>query len=110
MACKPKNKMSQAMRAKQFAPFAALKGFEEALKEKEKVCIEKREISEERAYELNEALKTVSVGESVCVTYYKCGQYQTMIGVAEKFDLTLKYIEVNEEHITFDNIFEIQKI
>ena len=41
-------KMSQADRAKQFMPFSALKGFEEALREKEKLVVEKICLSEER--------------------------------------------------------------
>lgn len=36
MGKKPKIKMTTADRAKQFMPFSALKGLEEALKEKEK--------------------------------------------------------------------------
>ncbi len=36
MACKPKNKMSPAERAKQFLPFAALHGLNEALMNKMK--------------------------------------------------------------------------
>lgn len=36
MRKKPKIKMTTADRAKQFMPFSALKGLEEALKEKEK--------------------------------------------------------------------------
>lgn len=41
---KPKNKMSIEHRAKQFMPFAALKGFEEALRIKEEeVCLKEEE-------------------------------------------------------------------
>ena len=36
MAKKPKNKMSPQHRAKQFMPFAALKGYEEALRNEER--------------------------------------------------------------------------
>ena len=36
-----RTKMDRAQRAKQFAPFAALKGFEEALREKERIIIPK---------------------------------------------------------------------
>ena len=35
MGKKPKTRMDQTQRAKQFMPFAALKGFEEALEQKE---------------------------------------------------------------------------
>ncbi len=38
MGNEPRTKMSRMNRAKQFMPFDALKGFREALREKEKVC------------------------------------------------------------------------
>ena len=38
-------RMDRADRAKQFMPFDALKGFREALKEKEKVTVPKIELS-----------------------------------------------------------------
>ncbi len=40
-------KMSPAERAKQFMPFAALKGYEEALREKEKTVASRIELSGE---------------------------------------------------------------
>ena len=42
-------KMSQADRAKQFMPFAALKGYDDALRAKEKVVVPRKELSEEMA-------------------------------------------------------------
>ena len=39
-------------RAKQFVPFAAVKGYEEALRAKEKIVEEKIELSEERKEEI----------------------------------------------------------
>ena len=44
-------KMDRAQRAKQFAPFAALKGFEEALREKERIIVPKVELYEEKKAE-----------------------------------------------------------
>ncbi len=44
-------------RAKQFVPFAAVKGYEEALRAKEKIAVEKTEVSEipfEDIYDLSE--------------------------------------------------------
>lgn len=46
-------KMSREMRAKQFQPFAALKGYSEALKKKEKVIEPRVEFSEEYQEELD---------------------------------------------------------
>ena len=45
--------MNKVARAKQFLPFDALKGFQEALREKEIEYEEKRELSEEVLIELN---------------------------------------------------------
>ncbi len=41
-------KMDRENRAKQFMPFDALKGFREALAEKERLTASKRKLSEER--------------------------------------------------------------
>ena len=44
-----RKKMNQAARAKQFMPFAALKGYDIALRAKEKILVPKIELSEEIA-------------------------------------------------------------
>lgn len=46
-------KMDRLSRAAQFSPFAALSGYEDALKEKERTFLEKREISEEEKEKIN---------------------------------------------------------
>ena len=48
--------MDRLSRAAQFSPFAALSGYEDALKEKERTFLEKREISEEEKEKINLAL------------------------------------------------------
>ena len=49
MANKVHPRMERSNRAKQFMPFDALKGFREALEEKERILVPKRELSEGRA-------------------------------------------------------------
>lgn len=49
MSMKEKHRMSTKDRAKQFMPFSALKGLEEALAEKEKIVVSKIEPSEDSA-------------------------------------------------------------
>ena len=41
-----RTKMSREDRAKQFMPFAALRGYEDALREREKIVVEKIELSD----------------------------------------------------------------
>ena len=62
-----KYKMSREERAKQFMPFAALKGHMEALRMREKIVVERRELSEEYKEELiktNEVIEKIT-GEDV---------------------------------------------
>ena len=42
-------KMSMSNRAKQFVPFDALKGFQEAVRKKEKMPVPRKELAEEKA-------------------------------------------------------------
>ena len=44
-------------RAGQFMPFAALKGFYDLIKEKERVIVPKHEIAEDKAEELSDKMK-----------------------------------------------------
>lgn len=63
---RPKRKrepMKIADRAKIFMPFSALKGYEEALEEKEKQLTVRVELSEERKAELNDRLRRI---EELC--------------------------------------------
>ena len=53
MAGRPRAKMSVQDRAKQFLPFAALKGLPEALAEKERVVVPKIILTEDMSEELN---------------------------------------------------------
>ena len=53
------SKMNREERAKQFMPFAALKGYPEALRKKEKVVVPKKELSEEYQEELERKLRQV---------------------------------------------------
>lgn len=53
------SKMSREERAKQFMPFAALKGYPEALHQKEKMIAERQELSEEYKEELDLQLQQI---------------------------------------------------
>ncbi len=52
-------KMSPAERAKQFMPFAALKGYEEALREKEKTVASRIEFSGKMKEEPDEKMRQI---------------------------------------------------
>lgn len=63
MASRPKNKMPIADRAKQFMPFAALKGLPEALSAKEKITVPQIELDPEMADELDRKMHPPKKGK-----------------------------------------------
>ena len=71
MANRPK--MSREDRAKQFMPFAALKGYPEALRRKEKVVVPRAEVSEEYAEALDRKLRQVKKNDIITVIYFNNG-------------------------------------
>ena len=80
-------------RAKQFAPFAALRGFEEIVRKQEILYEQRKMLSEEQKCGLDRKLQMVSVGMKIQATYFKesremkpAGQYHTICGTVEFFD------------------------
>ena len=57
-------------RAKQFVPFAAVKGYEEALRAKEKIVVEKIELSEEKKAELDFKLHQIQRNDIITVVCF----------------------------------------
>ena len=73
--------MSRVQRAKQFAPFSALKGLEEALAEKEREYEPQAELSDDAAEELDRCLRELQKGTAVTVKYYRDGGYGLVKGI-----------------------------
>ena len=104
--------ISRNDRAKQFLPFDALKGFKEALKEKEDEIeyVDKKELSEERLNELSEKLNTIEVGNSINIVYYIGNKYKKINGKVKDIDAVNKKIVLYENiNINFGDILEIEK-
>lgn len=99
--------MARADRASQFAPFAALKGFEEALRAKEVVTVEKSELSEEMLEFLDYKFSQINVGEIISLVYYENGFYLKKTGMVSKINLEARYITLVTTDISFDDIKEI---
>ena len=85
-------KMSREMRAKQFMPFAALKGYSEALRRKEKVTVPRPEFSEEYQEELDRTLRQVQKNDMVSVVYFSRGEFRKVTGMVSRIDPTAKLI------------------
>lgn len=96
------------MRAKQFMPFAALKGYEEALRAKERIIVDKKELSSERKDELDSIIRQIKKGDMVTVIYYCKEEYLKITGMVSRLDLDSRLIQIVDTKIDFDNVFSIE--
>ncbi len=96
--------MDRQQRAKQFAPFDALKGFREALREKEKVVVPKVELSEDKKEELDFLLQTLKKEDTVTVIYYNGEEYVQVTGIVTQINTSIGYLKVVEMKIAFRDI------
>ena len=100
--------MDREQRAKQFLPFSALKGYEEALREREKVWLSRPLLCEERAEELDAGLRQVERGDVIEVTFYRAGEYRQTRGRVNRLDKNSRFLEVEEERIRFDDLYDLR--
>ena len=127
-------RMSQQNRAKLFAPFAALVGFDERVHKKEIVYVSKHELDADEEWELNHQLyklhcltanSQLSRASMVCVSieyfvvctdeendaYLVKGQYKTITGIVLKVDQheqTITILNGRETHvIAFSDVYRI---
>lgn len=103
-------KMDRADRAKQFMPFDALKGFREALEEKERVIVPKRELSEEQKEELDRKLRRIRKRDIITVEYFLCGEYVKVTGMVSGLDETARVLKVVNTKIAFDDISSLPDV
>lgn len=101
-------KMSREDRAKQFMPFAALKGYEEALRRMEKIVVTKRELSEESREQLDRRFLQIRRNRIITVIYYHEGEYLKLTGMVSRIDPDARILKVVNTKIPFDDIFDIQ--
>ena len=97
-------------RAKIFLSFAALKGFEEALKEKEKVVVAKKEMSEEKKMTISYRLSKIKKNDMVSAIYYDNGEYLKVQGLVSKIDTVYQELVIVKTKIKFDDIYELRII
>jgi hypothetical protein len=103
-------KMPPSKRAKQFMPFAAVAGLEQALRKKEYELglISRPEISEEMAEETDRKLCELKKGDDVRVTYYREGEIITARGAYLKFDEMRRIMIIRDIEISTDDILSME--
>lgn len=98
---------AHATRARQFMPFAALKGYHELAHERERIIEARHEMTEERAAKLSQIIANLSKGNIVSIVHYVDGGYETCCGCITEIDDTFRTIRVVKDNIAFDDIFSI---
>lgn len=101
--------MPPSKRAKQFAPFQALKGLNEAIVNKEKIITPRQELTEDSIAEINRVLIDLSIGSLVTVVYY-CNleqNYLQLTGHVKKVDSLYKYLHIGNVSIAFGDISKL---
>jgi len=101
-------KMSQEQRAKQFMPFAALKGYSEALRKKERIAVQKAELSEDYLEELNCRFLQIKRKDIIEVVYFHQNEYLKITGMVSGIDKVSRVLKVVNTEINFDDIYDLR--
>lgn len=96
-------------RAKQFMPFAALKGHMEALRRMEKTVVAKAELSEEYREELDRKFQQIKKKDVVTVIYFYKNEYLKKTGMVARLDTSARILQVVQTKIPFDDIYDIER-
>ena len=111
--------MSMRDRAAQFAPFAALTGYDDAVRETARQTNQKIELLDEQVAILNEKIlfliEKIKDNLEITITYFipdkkkEGGAYATVKGIVKKIDEYNKLIILNDgREIMMDSIFDLQ--
>lgn len=97
-------------RAKQFMPFAALRGLPDALARKERILVPRIELSPEMEEELDRQMHLLSKGKMATVIYFKKGEYIKITGLVARIDETSRLLQIVNTKIRFEDILQIQVV
>lgn len=107
-------KMSRLDRAKQFSPFAALKGYEVALRAKEKILVSRIDLPEEAQAELDRKLHMIAKGDLVTVVYFQrfansdAGKYLQVTGRVSRLEPERRILKIGDRNILTEDIFSLE--
>lgn len=115
-------RMSVSDRAKIFMPFAALKGYEEAIAAKQRIVVPRIELSEEAKEYLDLQLRRIAdllaKGQHPIITlvYFQQwkelaedkGEYIQFTGMVAKLDQTSRILQIVDKRLSFENIYRIE--
>lgn len=93
--------------ARQFMPFSPLKGYYELIKEREKILVDRRELSEDAAELLSQKLNRVEKGMMLKAVYYSNGEYVSKEGMVSQFDEIFHSLTIVKTKIDFEDLLDI---
>ena len=96
-----------AERARQFMPFAALRGFYSVIEERERIRSPRRELGEDDCNRISSLLGQLERGMMIKVIHYNDGFYETTEGLVAEVDFIFRYLVIVKTKIMFDDIFDI---
>ncbi len=102
-------KMDIADRAKQFAPFAALTGHEAAIRARERIVVDKIELSEDAAEEVDRELRKIQRGMLIKAVYFKEGEYLEITGMVSKIDAIERELRIVDTVIPLEDLLAVQR-
>lgn len=97
-------------RARQFMPFAALRGYYDLVHEKEHIEQPRRHLTEEEARSLDDTVAQLVRGDVVACDYYRDGAYRRSTGVVSQIDLIYRTLWIVREAIPFDEIAALERL
>lgn len=102
--------MTREQRAKQFQPFDAMKGLQEALRDREErhSRTEKHDISEEAHLHNMNTILRLRKHMRVHVEYYCAFHDVERSGTVTELDTTFGFVRLGEEKIFFEDIYDIR--
>ena len=95
--------MCRQDRAKQFMPFAALKGYTEALRRKEKILVPRKELAPDREF------KKIRKNDMISVIYFCHGEYRKITGLVSKIDKSKRKLTIVHTEIPLDDLYAVRR-
>jgi len=111
-------RMPTTNRAAQFAPFAALTGYEDAIEETGRTTTERKELDEYLKAEINDKINYLAHSNEfikVKITHFvpdlrkKGGEYVKQTGTIRKVDSNKKTIVLDDAEINIEDIIDIDE-
>ena len=107
---KNRHHMSNYDRAAQFAPFAALTGYDAIIRQRDEIYLPKRELTEDELSELDKTIQSLQKNDLIEVTYYSDGSYLSLEGHFRLVDTYSRQIDIDHHKISLENIEKIRLI